>query len=282
MKIGINTVLWFWPFNVKKVDIFKKIKEIGFEVVEFAIVDRTEGNIKIIRDALEKYNLECIIDGVVGGERDILSPDKELMKAGIEYLKESIILCSKLNCKFLVGPTYSVGIKKFLFDSEKRPKSWKRCVDAYRLIAELAEEKNVKIAIEPLNRYETNFLNTAQQVKRLVEEINSSYVGIHLDTYHMNIEEKSFHEALLTAGNKLFHMHVPENDRGTPGTGNIRWDDIAKGLKEINYEYNIDLEIAHPHVENIREPGAIWRVYDYQPDKMAKEGYKYLKSILFN
>ena len=281
MRLGINTVLWFWPFDVNKSGIFEKIREIGFDTVEFALVDRSDDTVMKIQKSLEKYGLDCVIDGVVSSGRDICSPDRMTMNSGRDYLKECIELCDKLNSRYLVGPTYAVGIKEYLFEPSGRLDAWKRCVESYQLVADLAEKKGVMIAIEPLNRYESNFLNTVEQVRKLVDEINCPFVGIQLDTFHMNIEEKSFYNAILNAGKKLFHMHIPENDRGTPGTGLVKWNDVIKGLNKIDYQHNIDLEIAHPGVENIREPGAIWRVYDYyDQDEMAREGYNYLKLLL--
>lgn len=280
MKIGINTVLWFWPFDTEKIKILEKIKEIGFETVEFALVNRAKDNVCKIRDELDRLGLNCVLDGVVGGDKDILSPDAGIREAGARYLVDCLDLCSMLGSKYLVGPTYSVGIKKYLFEPRVREESLKRCVEIYQKISEIARDKKIKVAIEPLNRYESNFLNTMAQVKDLVDEINEPNIGIHLDTCHMNIEEKDFYLPVKIAGEKLFHIHAPENDRGTPGSGLVDWKGLARGLKEIKYQHNVDMEIAHPHVENIREPGAIWRVYDFEPDLMAVKGFKYLKTIL--
>jgi D-psicose/D-tagatose/L-ribulose 3-epimerase len=280
MRLGINTVLWFWPFDPSRTDIFKKIADIGFETVEFALVDRSPGNIKKIRDALDRTGLECVIDGVVGGEKDILSPDENIMKAGQKYLFESIDLCQELGCRYLIGPIYSTGIKDYLFDAAQRKKSVEQAAGIIRELADYAGEKGIVIAIEPLNRYETNFVNTTGELKQLIDSVDKKNVGFQIDTFHANIEEKSIYDAVLLAGKKLFHMHAPESDRGTPGTGVVEWEAVAAGLKEIGYSHNIDIEIAHPHVENIRIPGAIWRKYDHEPDEMAGKGFDFLKDLL--
>jgi D-psicose/D-tagatose/L-ribulose 3-epimerase len=280
MKLGINTVLWFWPFDAARMDIFQKIAETGFETVEFALVDRSPETIEKIRDGLEKTGLRCVIDGVVGGEKDILSPHADAMKAGRDHILETIDLCFRLGSNYLIGPLYSTGVKQYLFDEDQRKRSARQAVQILKEAAEYAAEKGIKIAIEPLNRYETNFVNTTAGLKTLVDEIDMENLGYQIDTFHANIEEKSIYDAIKLAGKKLFHMHVPESDRGTPGTGLVRWQDVAAGLREIDYVHNIDMEIAHPHVANIRVPGAIWRVYDHMPDEMAVQGYRFLESLL--
>jgi D-psicose/D-tagatose/L-ribulose 3-epimerase len=280
MKLGINTVLWFWPFDAARIDILDRIAETGFETVEFALVDRSPETIEKIRKGLEKTGLGCVIDGVVGGEKDILSPHPDVMKAGRDHILETIDLCSRLGSNYLIGPLYSTGVKQYLFDEVQRKRSARQAVDILKEAAEYASAKGIKIALEPLNRYETNFVNTIAGLKALVDEIDMENLGYQIDTFHANIEEKSIYDAIIMAGKKLFHMHVPESDRGTPGTGLVKWQDMAAGLREIGYIHNIDMEIAHPHVANIRVHGAIWRAYDHMPDDMALQGYRFLKNLL--
>ena len=280
MRLGINTVLWFWPFDSSKMDILDKIKHMGFDTVEFALLDRSADNVDMIRKALQRTGLECVIDGVVGGEKDILSPRREVMEAGRQYLFETIDLCRELGCRYLIGPIYSTGIKDYLFDPGLREKSVRQAAGILREAAGYASQRDIIIAIEPLNRYETNFVNTTGQLKQLIDLVDKENVGFQIDTFHANIEEKSIYDAITNAGNRLFHMHVPESDRGTPGSGVVEWESVARGLKETGYRHNIDMEIAHPHVEDIRVPGAIWRAYDYMPDQMASNGLRFLKGLL--
>ncbi|MEF9426684.1 MAG: sugar phosphate isomerase/epimerase [Candidatus Mariimomonas ferrooxydans] len=280
MRLGINTVLWFWPFDTSRVDVLKKISDIGFEIVEFALVDRSSENVRKIRNALEKTGLICVLDGVVGDEKDILSPDRDIREEGYRYLFESVDLCVELGSDYLIGPIYSTGIKKYLFDDLQRKRSFEQAVSILNEVSDYAEEHKIKIAIEPLNRYETNFINTTLELKGLIESINRENTGFQLDTFHANIEEKNIYDAIMIAGEKLFHMHAPESDRGTLGTGLVDWNAMFEGLRKIGYGHNINLEIAHPHVENIRIPGAIWRVYDHEPDEMARKGFDFLKGLL--
>jgi D-psicose/D-tagatose/L-ribulose 3-epimerase len=280
MRLGINTVLWFWPFDSSKIQILEKIRDIGFQTVEFALFDRSPRNIKKIALKLEEAGLNFVLDGVVGGDKDILSAETRIQEAGTEYLFQTVDICSRLGSKYLVGPLYSTGIKKYLFDTDQRKKSFNQAVCIFREVADYAAHKDIRIAIEPLNRYETNFINTTAELKKLVDAVDRENLGFQIDTFHANIEEKNIYDAILMAGKKLFHMHVPESDRGTPGSGLVDWKAVEAGLKETGYNHNIDMEVAHPHVENIRIPGAIWRVYDHYPDKMARDGFDFLNRLI--
>lgn len=278
MKYGINTVLWVWPFISGRLDLLKKIKNMGFDTVEIAVEDMSEKNVNAIRDGLKEYNLNCVICGAYTPERNIISENKDLQKKGIEYIKSLIDLCNKFEAEVLVGPTYSVGIYPDFLDSNKREGAWQRCVKNLKEVGRYALENGVRIAVEPLNRYETNFINTAKDAVRLVEEVDNSNVGVHLDIYHMNIEEKSLEKAIMNTGKHLFHLHVSEHDRGTPGTGHTDWRGVAKGLRKISYNECVVIESCDPKVGSpIAEAGAIWRTYDFGQNELAKRGLEFLR-----
>jgi len=280
MEFGINTVLWVWPFTLKRLDVLEKIKEIGFDTVEFAVEDLSENNLSAIRTGVDELDLKCIVCGVYTSDRNILSEDERLQKKGREYILRMIDVCSMLGARMLVGPTYSVGIHpEFLSSGEKR-KAWARCVKNMRTIGNYAREQGIKVAVEPLNRYETNFLNIAEDAVRLVQEVDVESVGVHLDTYHMNIEEKRLEDAIVHTGKYLFHLHVSENDRGTPGSGNIDWQGVTKGLEKISFREHVVIESCDPKVKNIAEAAAIWRTYDYDQDEIAERGLQFLRNIM--
>lgn len=279
MKIGINTCLWQWPFNWERVDLFKKIKDFGYDAVEMTIEDRSKKNIEAIRDNLKKTGLECIIcSSFIDG--NLISEDKEIIKRGTKYVIEFIDLCEYMDSDILVGPTYGSCVKEEFLNSKIKDRAKKRCIEALKDIGKYALDKKIKIAIEPLNRYESNFLNTAREGIDLVSKVNLVNIGLNLDTYHMNIEEKNPKLAILDAGRYLFHLHAPENDRGTPGTGNVDWRGISDSLKEIGFNGFVVMESGSSKVEEVAKLGAFWRVYDYSQDKMAIEGLKFLRKIL--
>jgi len=279
VKIGINTYLWQWPFNSERVDLLKKIKDFGYDGVEMTIEDRSKKNLEVIKDNIKKTSLECIVcSSFVEG--NLISNDSAVIKKGVKYVKESIDLCEYLGASILVGPTYGSLINKDFLNPIVKNKARQQTVELLKDIGKYALDKKIKIAIEPINRYESNFLNTAHEGIYLVKEINLQNIGLNLDTYHMHIEEKNSKKAVLDSGKYLFHLHAPENDRGTPGTGAVDWCGIGEALKKINFEGFVVMESGSPHVEEVAKLGAFWRVYDYSQDKMAKEGLKFLRELL--
>ncbi len=254
----------------------------GFDLVEIALEDRSSSHIAKIKEGLGHFDLGCCICGSFGPERDILSKDESIRELGRQYIKESIDLCRELEADILVGPTYSVGIKPELLLPEKKEEMWQRSVRNLQKVCRHAEKNNVTIAVEALNRYETNFITTVDDALRLVREVGSPALKIHLDTYHMNIEEKNLGEAIEKAGDFLYHLHASENDRGTPGSGNVDWEDVAHSLKRINYNKSVVIEslATIPENRDLAEAARIWRSYEVDPDTLAENGLKFLKQLL--
>jgi D-psicose/D-tagatose/L-ribulose 3-epimerase len=209
-----------------------------------------------------------------------MSESAGVRRNGLDYFHRVIDLACRLGASLVVGPAYSVGIHLEFLDPRKKRAAWERCRESLRRAGAYASDRNVRIAIEPLNRYESNFVNTAKEGLRLVDAVHSPFVGIHLDIYHMNIEEKSPSDAIEKAGKKLFHLHVPEHDRGTPGTGHTDWKAVAASVKKVGFTGYAVIESCHPSVTDIAAAAAIWRKYDGSQDELAKKGLRFLKSIL--
>ena len=280
MKYGLNTVLWVYPFSKEDISLLKKIRDIGYDTVEMSINDHSEENISTIKNALEQYGLDSILVGIPGPEQCLFSDDNSIQKNGRDYIKGIIDLCGKLGSKTLVGPAYSVGIHSEMVKPDVREKAWEICVKNFRELGKYAADNDVKIAIEPLNRYETSFINTADNAIALVNDIGMESIGVQLDVYHMNIEEKNLEDAIVRTGKLLYHMHVPEHDRGTPGTGHTDWEGVARGLKKISFDGAVVIESCDPKIGSpIAEMGAIWRTYDDGQEAIAVKGYDFIKKI---
>jgi D-psicose/D-tagatose/L-ribulose 3-epimerase len=145
-------------------------------------------------------------------------------------------------------------------------------------VADYANEMGVVVGLEPVNRYETFLINTCEQALKLKSMIDRDNIKIHLDTYHMNIEEKSFYEATKLAGNDLIHYHLCENDRGIPGTGLVDWDDIFKALSEINYTGYAALESFVDCTDNMNT--WVWRQLAKDGDTLVAEGTAFIRSMM--
>jgi D-psicose/D-tagatose/L-ribulose 3-epimerase len=173
----------------------------------------------------------------------------------------------------------SVG-KDHLEDTESRKEEWDLSVSGIREMADDGAAKGVKLAFEPLNRFETDMINVVSQGNKFIKDVGRKNVGFHLDTFHMHLEEKSSAEAIRQAGEKIFHFHACENDRGVPGTGQVRWNEIAKALKDINYQGPVVIESFTSQVKEIARAVSIWREIAPSQDAIAVQGLKFLKSIL--
>jgi D-psicose/D-tagatose/L-ribulose 3-epimerase len=155
--------------------------------------------------------------------------------------------------------------------------TWEYSADCLREVAQYAGTLGVNIGIEPVNRYETYLINTCEQALKLKEMIGEPNVKIHLDTYHMNIEEKSFYKATLLAGDNLIHYHLCENDRGIPGTGLVDWDGIFRALGEMNYQGYAALESFVDATDNMNT--WVWRQLAKDGDTLVREGVAFIKGM---
>jgi D-psicose/D-tagatose/L-ribulose 3-epimerase len=153
-------------------------------------------------------------------------------------------------------------------------------VDQLRALADDAANHGVTLCVEPLNRFETSFINLASQAIELVDRVNKPACQIMLDTFHMGIEERSLGEAIRAVGPRLKHVHACENDRGAPGTGHVPWNDVAQALKDIRYDGPVVIESFTPKVKSIARAAAIWRPLAESPESLAFEGGAFLKKLL--
>ena len=159
----------------------------------------------------------------------------------------------------------------------ERDAQWALSVDNMRQAADYAGAKGIKLAVEPLNRFETDLLNTVDQGLDWLGRLSRDNVGLLLDTFHMNIEERSISEAIRRAGKKVFHFHGCSNDRGTPGKDHLPWDDIVGALRAIGYEGPTVIEAFTPEVREIARAVSIWRPLAESQDALARDGLSFLK-----
>jgi len=280
MRIAMNTLLFAAEFTKEYFHLFKKFKDLGFNGVEFALAEKNQFDYVYARDQLAENGLECVaICGMLGEDRDIRGPNKKYIKNGIQYTKDCIDACAALGCDMAAGPFYSSVGRANQETEEAKKEQWKTCAAGLKEICSYAEDKGVYVALEPLNRFETDFMNTCEQALEMIDDVGSPMLGIHLDTFHMNIEEKDSAKAVLDAGDRLFHFHASENDRGTPGTGQVHWDSIRDALKKIKYDRWVAIESFTPDNKIIAKAASIWRQTEPDEFALAEKGVKFLKQL---
>ena len=279
MEFGVSTWLWTSPFNNETISLFPMIKEMGFGYVEIPIEDPSLIDAVEVKKGLDDHELKPIVCGAFGPSRDLTHEDAQVHRTCFDYIFRCFGICHELGASFVAGPMYSAVGKARLLPPDKRRSEWNRAVHNLRLVCERAERESLDIALEPLNRFETDLVNTCADVVRLIGDINHPNAKILLDSFHMCLEERNLEEAITLAGDKLIHMQVSENYRGIPGTGQTNWTAIHKGLQTINYTGILSIESFTPHVQELADAVCIWKSFADNQNDFAREGLDFLKSI---
>ncbi|MET3112515.1 D-psicose/D-tagatose/L-ribulose 3-epimerase [Pedobacter sp. CG_S7] len=277
-KLGVSTWLWASPFKTETIALFSKIKRMGYDMVEIPVEDPSLIDIKKVKEALKEFDLQPAICGAFGPGRDLTNEDVSYHQVSFNYIESCLEIAYGLGALFFAGPMYSSVGKARLVSPEQKKKEWDRAVTNLHKVGKMADERGLQLAIEPLNRFESDLINTAEDVVRLIKDINHPAAKILLDGFHMNIEEPDIEKALLLAGDNLIHLQVSENYRGTPGTGQTRWDAYKKGLEAINYHGAISIESFTPEVKELAGAVCIWRALASSQDSFADEGIKFLRN----
>ncbi|HXJ60742.1 MAG TPA: sugar phosphate isomerase/epimerase [Verrucomicrobiae bacterium] len=280
MRIGINTFLFASPFTNESTSLFKTFKKWGFETVEIPVEDISHIDPVHVRQELDKHGLKCgSVCACMGPGRDLRGTPEE-QKTCMDYCKQLMDQMGPLGCPSMIGPVYSVVGKADAVEPARQKEEWALVVKNLKELAQYAQDKGVQICIEPLNRFETDFCNTCDQGLRLLKAVGSKAVKLHLDTFHMNIEEKNQAAAIRKAGKVLGHFHACGSDRGTPGGDHIDWKSIAKALKTIRYQGDVVIESFTTDVKVIARAAAIWRRIEPTRNEIATKGIKFLKKTL--
>ena len=276
VRIGVSSWVWVYPFDPS---VIGKAKEIDFDGIEIPIENPKKINVKKTKEALKSYGIECSsVCAVLGPDRDVIHPDKAVRENAKKYVKTCVDFATEFGTDIVCGPLYScVGKTKFMRDKERE---WKYAVMGLKEIGKYAEDKNVFLAVEPLNRYETRLINLVSDCVKMLKEVDSRAVKLHFDTYHGNIEEKSLGKAIREAGSLLYHVHACEHDRGTPGSGHIEWKEVAQALKDLGYNRYMVIETFQPGTKEIATAASIWRQLAASQDELAREGLRFLRGLI--
>jgi D-psicose/D-tagatose/L-ribulose 3-epimerase len=275
MKLGIHAYAWCSQWSNETLGLIDRIKSLGLDFIEIPLMCLETCDSAAIKGRLKSAGLDVCTSTVLLGDTDITSDEAAIRKKGIEYLKACVRATHDMGAANFSGVIYSQHVKPAL----RRPteQAWRYSADGLREVAKFARDLGVRIGLEPVNRYETYLVNTCQQAIKLRDMIGMDNVKIHLDTYHMNIEEKSFYEATRLAGKDLIHYHLCENDRGIPGTGLVDWDGIFKALGEMNYQGYAALESFVDCTDNMNT--WVWRQLAPDGDTLVREGLAFIRGM---
>jgi D-psicose/D-tagatose/L-ribulose 3-epimerase len=280
MRLGISTFLFTSPFTNESTHLFKQFKGWGFDSVEIPIEDPAHIDPAQVRRELDRHGLTCCaVAAALGPERDLRGTPAQ-QRASLGYLSELLDQMVVLECPCLIGPVYSsVGRADAVAPADYR-RQWKTVARHLKTLSRRAEERGRRICLEPLNRFETDFINTCDQGLKMLRAVDSPALQLLLDTFHMNIEEKDPAAAIRKAGRHLGHFHACGCDRGTPGKDHIDWHPLARALKAIDYTGHAVIESFTTEVKVIARAAAIWRKIEPTRDEIAVKGLKFLRRTL--
>lgn len=280
MRIGINTFLFVSPFTTDSVRLFPRFKKWGFDTVEIPVEATEHIDPSAVKAAADKSGLAIgSVCACMGPGRDFRGSPEDQQTA-MTYCKALLDQMVAMDCPSLIGPVYSVVGRADAEEPEAREAQWSLVVNNLKELCSYAEQRGRQITVEPLNRFETDFLNTCNQGLKLIKAVGSKALKLHLDTFHMNIEEKNQAAAILKAGKLLGHFHACGSDRGTPGNDHIAWKPIAAALKKVKYRGDVVIESFTTDVKVIARAAAIWRKMEPTRDEIATKGLKFLRKVL--
>jgi D-psicose/D-tagatose/L-ribulose 3-epimerase len=275
MKFGVNTFIWSGQYDRTVEAQLPLIKENGFDGIEVPLFWPAEFPAADIRRATTANGLECTACSVLLDGLNLISDDKQVRSKTRQHLKEAIRAVAETGVKVFAGPFYSpVG---YLPGRRRTSDEWTWAVEAFQELGPVLAANGVTLAIEPLNRFETYFLNTAADAKALCDQVGHPNVGVLFDTFHANIEEKDISAGYRTVGSHLKHVHACENDRGTPGSGHVEWPAVFQALQDMKYEGWLTIESFGFALADLSAAAAIWRDIERTPESIAFEGIRFLK-----
>ena len=276
-KIGFNTLVWSAVVSDDLFPIIDRLKEIGYDGVECLIGSPDEKAYKRFGDHAHNIGLETTSVFVVGVDENPVNPSAEIRARGLDRIKWGIDRAHDMNAKVMCGPFHSAH--GFFTKKPPQDEEYQRCAEVLHAAGEYASQAGITLALEALNRFECYLCNTMEQLQRLIKASDHPNVKAMFDTHHANIEEKKNQTALQTIAPYLAHVHISENDRGTPGDGLVQWDENFSALADIKFDGWLTIEAFSRNDPDFANAINVWREYS-APWDMATKGLAFIKQQL--
>jgi D-psicose/D-tagatose/L-ribulose 3-epimerase len=279
IKFGVDSFIWAESFGEKDLWIIEKAKKLGFEVVDFAISNPFTFPTEAVKAELERVGIGCVCTTTLTKETNPISPDASIRSAAVDAMKKCVDICNTLRAPILGGVNYAAW--GYLTKRPRTDQEWQWAVSNMKEVAAYAKATGtVTICVECVNRFETHFLNIAEDAVRFCKDVGYDNMKVHLDCFHMIREEKSFSRAVKTCGKEyLGYIHVNENDRGIPGTGLVPFREFFEATRDIGYDGPMVIESFDPSFEELAGNCAIWRKFADSGEELAILGLANLKRI---
>ena len=274
-NFGVNLLVWSGQLGPDEMALLPQISAMGYNSVELPIFAPERVDSAMIRTALDASGLACTVSTAMPPQTNLI--DVSATPGGLHFLEAVIRQAAALRSPIVCGPL-AVPVGE-LRGRGRLPGEWDQCVQSLRQAGEIAAQHQVVLALEPLNRFETFFLNTTEDAVRLMEEVNHPAVGLLLDTFHMHIEEKSTPAAIRHASRHIRHFHASENDRGIVGSGQVPWKEVFQALRAIGYAGTITVESFNAVIPELAGATCIWRPLAPSADALASESLIFLQDL---
>ena len=275
MKIGMNLLLWTGFVTEADYPTLGKLKAAGYDGVELPLFDGTADHYKNVRAELDKQGLACSTVTIMTPEANPISPDAAIREKAVERLKWAVEMNHILGSFAMCGPYHSpLGV---FSGTGPTGDEKSRAADVLRKGAEFAQAAKLTLAIEYLNRFECYFLTTGADAVALVNAVNHPNFRCMYDTFHAHIEEKSQAGAIKTVSPVMAHVHISENDRGTPGTGQVRWDEAFQALKDVKYDGWLVIEAFGRALPDLAAATRVWRDLFPSPEEVYLKGIQFIR-----
>jgi len=277
--IGITTWIWTSPLTTERFgEVVPHIKQLGFDLVEVPIEGTSDLDYARVAPLVRDLGLGVSICAAMSPDRDLIHEDPAVRANAMAYVRHCVDAAQTLGATNVVGPLYSAVGRTWQATPDERRRDVDLLVGELRELATYAADHGAVLCVEPLNRFETSFLNLSEQAIEVVDRVDHPGCGMLLDTFHMNIEERSIGAAIRAAGSRLKHLHACENDRGAAGTGHIDFKEVAAACQAIGYQGPAVIESFTADVKSIARAAAIWRPLAKTQDGLATDALRHLRA----
>ena len=278
MKIGVSAFEWTADFNESHFDLLPQLRDHGLSTFEVPMFDPEKLPAAKIRRAMDAAGIACTVCAILPFGINPISPDVEVRKKSNAHLVKCVEVAVELGATLIGGPMYApIG---YLPRRRRNADEWSWAIDSIRSLGPILDANEIDLSIEPVNRCETFFLITAKDAKIFCDAIDHPRIGVTIDTFHANIEEKNVSKAIRSVGKHLKHIHASENDRGLIGSGHIDFAGIIDTLREVEYAGCLMIEGFGYSKKEVSAPGALWADVTVSPEDIAFRGAQYLKSLI--
>jgi D-psicose/D-tagatose/L-ribulose 3-epimerase len=283
LRFGASSWAFTFPFQSPRDDVLvERMRSLGcdhFELGGESITEAGAVDVVALRDRIREAGMTASLCGIFTSELDLSSLDPTVRRAGMDYLRRCIEVAEAIGATVVVGAFCGVG-GRHLPTADERTARNAVAAEELRSAGSIAAAAGVRLGLEPLNRYENNFLNTVAQAISIVDDVDHPAVGVHLDLFHANIEEADLRETIRSAGPRLVHCHAVDSNRAAPGSGHLPWGAVAGGLADVGYSGALVIETFDPENEAIAALASFWRPFAPSQDELVRDGIEFLRTLI--